>query len=66
MTVKFLLIWMLCVVLDNTDAYDFRYHNYSQITNFLHNIVAIYPTKAAVFDIGKTEGGEKDFDFDLP
>ncbi|CAF1003524.1 unnamed protein product [Adineta ricciae] len=57
MPVKFLLIWMLCVVLNRTDAYDFRYHNYSQITNFLHNIAAIYPMKATVFDIGKTEGG---------
>lgn len=37
--------------------YDFRYRNYSEMTDFLRDIAVRFPTKAALFDIGKTEGG---------
>lgn len=38
-------------------AYDFRYHNYLEITTFLRNIATQYPTKTSLFRIGQTEGG---------
>jgi hypothetical protein len=44
--------------LNNNQAYDFRYHSYSQMTWFLSDIAARYPTKAALYEIGKTEGGK--------
>lgn len=28
------------------------------MTNFLHDIVSHYPSKAAIYEIGKSQGGE--------
>jgi carboxypeptidase D len=44
------------VQLNQNQAYDFHYHDYSQMTMFLHEITARYPTKAALYKIGQTEG----------
>ena len=38
-------------------AYDFRYHNYLEMTAFLHNIAAQYPTRASLVKIGQSGGG---------
>jgi hypothetical protein len=33
------------------------------MTRFLHEIAARYPTKSALYEIGKTEGGKMKFEF---
>lgn len=53
-----IVLLLLLLRCDCAQAYEFRYHNYSQVTAFLHNIVANFPNKATLFDIGKTTGGK--------
>ncbi|UJR25919.1 hypothetical protein I4U23_007267 [Adineta vaga] len=57
MQIHLILLFGFYFLFNHIHAYDFRYHNYSQVTNFLHNIAAHFPTKAIVYEIGKTEGG---------
>ena len=56
LNIQFNLLIIL-ILLYNNQAYDFHYHNYTEMTRFLHNIASHYPTKAALYEIGKTEGG---------
>jgi len=57
MKLSFSIILIVLFILNNNQAYDFHYHNYSQMTNFLNYIASRFPTKAALYEIGKTEGG---------
>lgn len=54
---KSCFIWILLSLFETCQNYDFRYHNYSEMTAFLHDIAVRFPTTAALFDIGKTEKG---------
>jgi hypothetical protein len=51
------IIIVLLYTLNNNQAYDFHYRNYDGMTRFLHDIATHYRTKAALYEIGKTEGG---------
>ena len=51
------LIYLLFFVVQLNQAYEFRYHSYDQMTAFLQDMTARYPTKAALYRIGQTEAG---------
>ncbi|CAF0970736.1 unnamed protein product [Adineta steineri] len=51
------IILILLFIINTTESYDFHYHNYSQITDLLHTVAVRFPTKTALYEIGKTEGG---------
>ncbi|CAF0933761.1 unnamed protein product [Adineta steineri] len=51
------IILILLFIINTTETYDFHYHNYSQITDLLHTVAVRFPTKTALYEIGKTEGG---------
>jgi hypothetical protein len=48
---------IIFLLFKNNQAYEFYYHNYLQMTRFLHEMAARYPTKSALYEIGKTAGG---------
>ncbi len=48
---------IIIILLYKLQAYDFHYHNYSQMTRILQDIAARYPTKSTLYKIGQTEGG---------
>lgn len=51
------LLFFFFIALYENHAYDFRYHNYMEMTTFLQNIASQHPTKASLFKIGQTGGG---------
>ncbi|CAF1275534.1 unnamed protein product [Adineta steineri] len=51
------IILILLFIINTTETYDFHYHNYSQITDLLRTVAVRFPTKTALYEIGKTEGG---------
>ncbi|CAF1151172.1 unnamed protein product [Rotaria sordida] len=55
--IQYSLLIILLYTLTNNYAYYFHYYNYTQMTNFLHDTVIRYPSKAALYEIGKTHGG---------
>ncbi|CAF0724065.1 unnamed protein product [Rotaria sp. Silwood1] len=55
--IQFSLSLILLSTLTNNHAYNFHYYNYSQMTDFLHDIANRYSSKAALYEIGKTQGG---------
>ena len=48
---------IIFLLFNYSQAYEFYYHNYLQMTRFLHDIAARYPTKSALYEIGKTAEG---------
>jgi murein tripeptide amidase MpaA len=54
---RLICLLFFVVQLNLNQAYDFHYHDYEQMTAFLQDMTARYPTKAALYRIGQTEGG---------
>lgn len=50
-----LFVWIFCLIQSSCE-YEFHYHSYLQMTNFLHNITAQYPSRSALFQVGETQG----------
>ena len=49
---------IIVLFLSNDHAYEFRYHDYSEMTDFLRNIQSRYPANSALYEIGKSQGGK--------
>lgn len=49
---------IIVLLLSNDQAYEFRYHDYSEMTDLLRNIHSRYPDNSALYDIGKSLGGK--------
>ena len=51
------ILFLVLVALCGSEAMEYRYHNYTEMTSILQNLAAQYPTKASLVEVGKSEAG---------
>lgn len=60
--IKFTFVLIVACLVKQCITLDFHYHNYSQMSEFLHTITNQHPEKSVLYEIGKSARGKNRHD----